>query len=917
MAVSHDSARRASDATVTHPGSGVAVTVPTTGSVSPAAPAMRSHLGRYVIEGLLGAGGMAAVYLARDPVLGREVALKVLTVDDRELGAARLVREAQALARVSHPNVIQVYEVGRQADGGVFIAMERIAGVTLATWLEAPRARGDILAVFVAAARGLAAAHAAGLVHRDFKPENVMVGDDGRVCVLDFGIARDDLGGDRDRGPDAPGEHTRSSGRPGGTGARTATGSVSGTPPYMSPEQWRGERADAASDQFSFCVALWRALSGEHPFELRSREALRAAVLAGQSRPPPRALPRRLRAVLRRGIAADPAARFASMQALIAALAATRIQRRSPPAPGELAAHAPLRRRWAVAIPALGLLAIGLAAIGRGVLVARPATDEPTPIASPPTTAYSAPVAITSRGDIARGEVSPDGTQVALTTPDQVIVQPLAPGAEPRVVLRGRPAPSTLSWSPDGRQLALVATIEGHAAPPGLVVIELATGAARRIGDNLGAIALLGQGELVAAPFYTKELAFYALAEPTTPVRRCPLPGRVTGVRDLRYDATHDALYVRLDAGDRRSSIVRLDRACRRIDFVARDLPILSYAVRPADQRVIARLMYSHQLVEIAGDGHATLGHHVIQSNQYVPLAIRDDGAIVHADRAVRWALVALDAAGARRELAGGAGESRFSVTTDGHVTQIDGLYERGLLKIGRLDALPGGLTTIAHEATRAVWSPDRRRIAVLLQTATGYALATWDAATRALSPLRPLDVPYDVELAWLDDHRVAYPASTARTALAWLDVTTGATGQLAGPGAAMHSIVGANQTRALAFVTATAHDVTAWTMREGEPARVRAVVPLHGQRPRVTWTADDRGLIVYDTGSGELWSVTGSGAPTRLPASDATRGPGLVHVGEVTALVDRLLITSVAASSDIYLSAPLSPRAPLPPDTH
>ncbi|HEX8106918.1 MAG TPA: serine/threonine-protein kinase, partial [Kofleriaceae bacterium] len=155
-----------------------------------ATPRLRSQIGRYAIEGLLGAGGMAVVYLARDPVLGRAVALKVMRVAGDEPGASRLVREGQALARISHPNVISVYEVGRETDGLIYIAMERIVGATLAAWLETPRAPHEILQVFAAAGRGLSAAHAAGLVHRDFKPENVRVGADGRVCVLDFGRAR-------------------------------------------------------------------------------------------------------------------------------------------------------------------------------------------------------------------------------------------------------------------------------------------------------------------------------------------------------------------------------------------------------------------------------------------------------------------------------------------------------------------------------------------------------------------------------------------------------------------------------------------------------------------------------------------------------------------------------------------------------
>jgi serine/threonine protein kinase len=280
------------------------VTVASHGGVI-ATPRPRTRIGRYAIEGLLGAGGMAVVYLARDPVLGRAVALKVMRVDGDEAGASRLVREGQALARISHPNVISVYEVGRETDGLIYIAMERIVGATLAAWLETPRAPHEILRVFAAAGRGLSAAHAAGLVHRDFKPENVMVGDDGRVCVLDFGLARASRDGD---GLDHDHDHD----------------GMAGTPAYMSPEQWRGERAGVASDQFSFCVALWRALTGEHPFELPSRDALRRAVIAGRLRPPPARLPRRLRGVLCRGLAAEPGARFASLDALVEQLAAPR-----------------------------------------------------------------------------------------------------------------------------------------------------------------------------------------------------------------------------------------------------------------------------------------------------------------------------------------------------------------------------------------------------------------------------------------------------------------------------------------------------------------------------------------------------------------------------------------------------------------
>jgi len=275
----------------------------------------RTQIGRYAIEGMLGTGGMAMVYLARDPVLDRAVALKVLRVDGDEPGASRLVREGQALARMSHPNVISVYEVGRESDGLIYIAMERIAGVTLAQWLETPRTTREILDVFAAAGRGLSAAHAAGLVHRDFKLDNVMVGHDGRVCVLDFGLARVSPMPCAAFDACDDGDPARSGLRDGL--AMTDPGSVVGTPAYMSPEQWRGRRAGAHSDQFSFCVALWCALTGEHPFDTRSREALHRSVVDGRLRRAPASLPLRLRRVLRRGLATDPRARFSSIDAIV------------------------------------------------------------------------------------------------------------------------------------------------------------------------------------------------------------------------------------------------------------------------------------------------------------------------------------------------------------------------------------------------------------------------------------------------------------------------------------------------------------------------------------------------------------------------------------------------------------------------
>ena len=238
------------------------------------------------------------------------------------------------MAKLSHANVVAVHDAGT-FEGRVFVAMEFVDGATLKDWLaEKPRARPEILAVFERAARGLAAAHAAGLVHRDFKPHNVMVGKDGDVRVMDFGLAREinDTSADDALGPEAAS----------GDLTLTRTGELVGTPLYMAPEQFRAQRTDARTDQFSFCVALYQALYGAHPFGGGTFEDLATHVLAGDVLPPPAKhdVPTWLRRVLLRGLALEPAARWPSMAALLEALA------QDP---------ARARRRWG-AIAGVGLL---------------------------------------------------------------------------------------------------------------------------------------------------------------------------------------------------------------------------------------------------------------------------------------------------------------------------------------------------------------------------------------------------------------------------------------------------------------------------------------------------------------------------------------------------------------------------------
>jgi serine/threonine-protein kinase len=317
-----------------------------------------SSVARYIIVERLARGGMGVVYKAFDPELGRPVAVKLLKADDDpgNVFRDRLLREAQALARLSHPNVIAVYDVGTFGDD-VFIAMEFVEGQSLRAWLDTPRSRREILDRFIAAGEGLAAAHRAQLVHRDFKPDNVMVGADARVRVLDFGIAR--LTGEggvatplleppfptpeplydtaaqrpsaRSRAvktpqPDAPTPtptppSASSSGRA-LLSPLTKAGAVMGTPRFMAPEQHRGQIADERADQFAFCVALYHALYGSFPFAGLTDSRYAVNVVSGRMREPPGAarVPRWLRQVLVRGLALDPADRYPSMAALLAEL---------------------------------------------------------------------------------------------------------------------------------------------------------------------------------------------------------------------------------------------------------------------------------------------------------------------------------------------------------------------------------------------------------------------------------------------------------------------------------------------------------------------------------------------------------------------------------------------------------------------
>ena len=343
-------------------------------------------IGRYVVLGLVGRGGMGEVYAAYDPELDRKVAVKLLRVKpgngvSRNEGRQRTLREAQAIARLSHPNVVVVFDVGTFVDQ-VFIAMEFVEGNTVSYWLQAAeRSWLEIVKVFMAAGRGLAAAHDKGLVHRDFKPDNVMVGRDNQVRVMDFGLARQmneksaaaeksggteksggvavsERSGHGERSATPPQISTSAAERgvvataigdvnidvpdtvvlaatPAAAEAQahaaasgmfdvqlTRTGAMMGTPAYVAPEQFLGTATDARTDQFSFCVALYEALYGERPFAGNTMYALTNNVVQGKVRdaPPNVSVPLWIRKILLRGLRPTGADRFRSMGELLDAL---------------------------------------------------------------------------------------------------------------------------------------------------------------------------------------------------------------------------------------------------------------------------------------------------------------------------------------------------------------------------------------------------------------------------------------------------------------------------------------------------------------------------------------------------------------------------------------------------------------------
>jgi len=330
--------------------------------------AMRTFAGRYSLLRRLGRGGAGSVYLARDEELHRQIALKVISLapDDpeAEVEQRRLEREARALARMRHPNVVQVFDSGTYEDEraiasgrnrGAYLVLEYIEGESLHDWSSIQRPWTDVLAVYIQAARGLVAAHERGVVHRDFKPSNALLGTDGVVRVVDFGLAAGEPGDFSQDWSTLPGvEETRSV-----WGDRlTGTGMVVGTPAYMAPERFSGAKADEASDQFSFCVALFESLYGDWPFAGSTARQLKKQIMKGQiDWVPNTEVPEHLRKIVARGLSGRAADRYPGMAALCEALEEALLR----------SIHRAARRRLAM-IAAAVLVTVAVASVAWAIL---------------------------------------------------------------------------------------------------------------------------------------------------------------------------------------------------------------------------------------------------------------------------------------------------------------------------------------------------------------------------------------------------------------------------------------------------------------------------------------------------------------------------------------------------------------------
>jgi hypothetical protein len=714
--------------------------------------AVPSGVGRYVIRGKIGIGGMGVVYRGYDPELDRDVAIKLVRGGARRSDDERMLMEAKAMAQLDHRNVVPIFDVGL-APGGVFLAMKLIEGGTLRQWLHRDRPSLDVvLDKFVAAGRGLTAAHGRGIVHRDFKPDNVLLDASGEVFVADFGLAqlaaRSIAADPRISLAHAP--------------TPLQGGQIAGTPEYMSPEQLLGQHVDERADQFSFCVALWEAVYGRRPFrdppappELSS--TFFAALDEGPIRPARDDRPRWLARLLTRGLAADPDRRWPTLHTLL----------------DEIEAHrSTAQRPWRLAGPRMIALA------GIGVAVATVAVwqwtrPEPAPLF------HLTP--LLSRADLWAARPSPDGRRFALVVGHTLVVYSID-GSEDRVILADGVADAVWppTWAPDGRHL-LVSIEPDVLGPEQPVIVDVDSSDIR--GDIIkvprtGIPTFLSDDEIALTSYRDKSIQFFRGRAQITAGSACPVNGDYALIHSLtgRPDGT---MIVETTKGDTHTLVI-LGRDCS-VRATLHAESISSFAV--SDGGTIIALTVEdgrRELVELALDGDVVSRRRISEDVDQV--LGRYHGVDYVATRAQKTHLVRVGPGGSTKQVRTVESEASFSLAPDGDTLAWVEISGRGQ-KPGQLrrSSLRGGLRDLQplrDHALRVAWSPGGERLAILVDDDPGPTIVVTDRDGGHARPLPLRHLSRKVAPVWLDDHRIA-AASDDYLAYQWFDLSAGSQGDL------------------------------------------------------------------------------------------------------------------------------------------
>jgi protein kinase-like protein len=704
------------------------------------------RLGRYEICDVVGKGAMGVVYRAHDPVLGRAVAIKLVHSQGTRASRWRVLGEARALARLRHPHVIPIFDVGT-ADAGVFVTMPLVEGGTLRDWLRGGRSLDAILDAFVAAGHGLAAAHAAGIIHRDFKPDNVLLGAGGEIYVADFGLARV-TGSAAPVDPNLPGDGTR-------------TGAVVGTPAYMAPEQLRGEASDARADQFSFCVALWEGIHGARPFrgpEQFAEDTLRdrlAAIAAGPrprpGRPGRSAVPAWIAPLLLRGLATERDARWPSLDALLAAIDA----------------HRTRRRRWR-------RIAVEVAAVAAAASLIAMARPAPRP--RPGAERYPV-VPLAHLADLRAAAISPDGARFALVTGDALVIEDRAGGGDRVVVEHGVQAP--IAWAPDGRRV-LVGTVPALAPIRETMLVDVDGGAAAKLPVT-GAAAFLSDGEavVVGSP-RDHTITFVRLDGPPEVVASCPVAGDYTFLWHAS-GLPDGAVIVETETVDRAThGLVVVDRGCHATRLTAE--PIADYAL--SDSGTILALVKhdsGDDIVELSRAG-AELSRRRT-TGALGGLIGRRRGVDYVTTRAPRSELVRVHGGEPTRLLSLDGDASIYPAPGGREAVWIThaGPQRAGQLWLAQLAHLNRSRVILGNALT-AGWSPAGHRLAALVDDATApagppapadlhpRALVVLDANLTVTQRIALADADPEAAPVWLDEQRIAV-RSGDRARYRWYDI--------------------------------------------------------------------------------------------------------------------------------------------------